>query len=206
MYTQIAERCIAFDGMRCIAEGDLMSVARKVKEWVDAHDEASVLVFDAESSFIVELDLRGTMREVLAVIERRLREGDVPLPVARGAKKGPGRPKMGVVPREVTLLPRHWEWLERQPGGASVTLRKLVEEARKDVHGTERRRAAQEACYRFMNAVAGDLPGFQEALRALYANDRARFEQFTESWPSDVRRHVRVYAERSWNDAAVAGK
>ncbi|MFY0534142.1 DUF2239 family protein [Nannocystis pusilla] len=34
------------------------------------------------------------------------------------ARTGPGRPKLGVVSREVSLLPRHWEWLERQPSGS----------------------------------------------------------------------------------------
>ena len=106
----------------------------------------------------------------------------------------PGRPKLGVVAREVTLLPRHWDWLNAQPGGASVTLRKLVEEARRATAGEVRVREAREACYRFMSIMAGDAPGYEEALRALYADDRERFESFTEQWPEDVRHHARRLA------------
>jgi uncharacterized protein len=106
-----------------------------------------------------------------------------------------------VVAREVTLLPRHWDWLSEQPGGASVTLRKLVEEARRSTEGDVAKRRAQEACYRFMNTLAGDQPGFEEALRALYAAERGRFEALTESWPADVRLHARRLAERAFPEA-----
>lgn len=103
--------------------------------------------------------------------------------------RGRGRPKLGVVPREVTLLPRHWEWLNAQPGGASVALRKLVEQARRVSGDKDRRRAANEATYRFLSAVAGDLPGYEEALRALFDADADRrdFAQQIANWPKDVR-------------------
>ncbi len=74
--------------------------------------------------------------------------------------RGRGRPKLGVVAREVTLLPRHWDWLNAQPGGASVALRKLVEQARRANGDADRARAAREAAYHFMSAMAGDLPAF----------------------------------------------
>jgi hypothetical protein len=90
----------------------------------------------------------------------------------------------------VTLLPRHWEWLAAQPGGASVALRKLVEEARRANAGADRVRRAREAAYHFTHALAGDLPGFEEATRALFAGDRARFERHAASWPADVREHA----------------
>jgi hypothetical protein len=106
----------------------------------------------------------------------------------------PGRPKLGVVGREVTLLPRHWEWLATQPGGASVTLRRLVEEARRAGGDEERKRQARDAAYRFMFAVAGNEPGFEEASRALFAGDQSRFEEETERWPADVREHARTLA------------
>jgi hypothetical protein len=104
--------------------------------------------------------------------------------------RSPGRPKLGVVAREVTLLPRHWEWLNRQPGGASVALRKLVEDARRVNEGRDGVRRAQEVAYRFMSTIAGDLPGFEEATRALFARDRSRFGENTLSWPADVREHA----------------
>ena len=106
------------------------------------------------------------------------------------AARGPGRPKLGVVSREVTLLPRHWEWLASQPGGASVVLRRLVEQERRQGSGKQQRRAAHEAAYKFMSAIAGDLPGFEEATRALFADNRARFEQEMAKWPPDIRAYA----------------
>ena len=108
--------------------------------------------------------------------------------------RGPGRPKLGVVAREITLLARHWDYLTRQPGGASVTLRKLVDEARKVNATRDRVREAQEAAYRFMTALAGDEPGFEEALRALFASNEARFSEVTASWPADIRDHAKQLA------------
>lgn len=110
----------------------------------------------------------------------------------RADKTTRGRPKLGVVAREVTLLPRQWEWLATQPGGASATLRRLVDDARKAIHPRQRRRAAQEAAYRFMQAIAGDLPGYEEATRALFADDRLAFEERIGPWPEDIR----IYAVR----------
>ena len=190
MYTQIAHEAIAFDGHRLVGKGEMREVARKVKLHVDRNADASVLVFDAGTSAIVELDLRGTLDDVLASVETRLRAAETGSSLQEGQHRGPGRPKLGVVGREVTLLPRHWEWLESQPGGASVTLRKLVDEARKGRSTRDRQREAQEAAYRFMNAMAGDLRGFEEALRALYAGQAARFAECISSWPVGIRTHT----------------
>jgi hypothetical protein len=98
------------------------------------------------------------------------------------------------VAREVTLLPRHWEWLAKQPGGASVTLRKLVEDARRANAGTATAREAQERAYRFMSAMAGNLPGFEEATRALFAKDKPRFEMLIAEWPDSVGDYARDLA------------
>lgn len=117
------------------------------------------------------------------------------------ATRSVGRPKLGVVAREVTLLPRHWEWLGRQPGGASVALRKLVEEARKANEARDATRASREAAYRFMAEIAGDLPGFEEATRALFAGDQMRFEGLVAPWPEDVRAYLARLAEASWGTA-----
>jgi hypothetical protein len=105
---------------------------------------------------------------------------------------------LGVVPREVTLLPRHWDWLGTQPGGASVALRKLVEQARKSNHGADQLRHAQEAAYRFMSAMAGNEAGFEEATRALFAGNQEVFSMQVESWPIDVRNHAKKLAARVW--------
>src|SRR3954463_13738098 len=170
---------IAFAGDRCIASGDLGAVARAAKATLDRHKDAQILVFDDDSGPI-DLDLRGSVEDVLARLPE-MPEASAVEAVAP-APRGPGRPKLGVVAREVTLLPRHWEWLNRQPGGASVALRKLVEEARRANTGRDRVRQSQEACYRFMSAMAGDQPGFEEATRALFTGNRERFDQQTEAW------------------------
>ena len=185
--------CIAFSGTKRIASGDLADVARKAKAVLDRDRWAQVLIFDEITSQPVEIDFRGTADEVAA----RIAAGASPSPEdGRGeddARK-PGRPRLGVVPREVTLLPRHWDWLATQPGGASVALRKLVDQARAANQGIDRRRRAQESAYRFLSAMAGNEPGFEEAIRALFANNAKRFDQVVEEWPRDVRDHARKLA------------
>jgi len=112
--------------------------------------------------------------------------------------RGVGRPKLGVVAREVTLLPRQWEWLGRQPGGASVALRRLIDEARRVNAGRDAARAAREATYGVMTVLAGNLPGFEEAMRALFALERERFEQHISTWPEDLRAHLQELSGASW--------
>jgi uncharacterized protein len=189
--------CTAFEGTRRIASGALPEVARKVKEVLDRGERAPVLIFDDSTSEIVEIDFRGTAKEVAARLGA-IPGADVPAgsatPPAMETPRKPGRPRLGVVAREVTLLPRHWEWLNRQPGGASVALRKLVEEARRVNETRDRVRRAQEVAYRFMSAMAGNEPGFEEALRCLFAGDRARFDSLVSEWPIDVRDHARKLA------------
>lgn len=174
--------CIAFAGQKKIADGPLTDVAASVKRYMDAHPEETLLVFDASSSASIELDLRGSLEDVIS----RIRPPDGGLK----EKSGPGRPKLGVISREIGLLPRHWDWLALQPGGASVTLRKLVEEARKQNTSKDRIRASQNAAYKFMSAMAGNLPHFEEASRAFFAKNKALFETLTAAWPRDLREHA----------------
>jgi len=197
MDEQDTRHCIAFEGSRRIASGVLEQVVVKVKEVVDRGEYGPVLIFDDLTSEVIEVDLRGGLSEVLM----RLEKPAVGAATAAGpanadhiAARGPGRPKLGVVSREVTLLPRHWDWLNSQPGGASVALRKLVEEARRVNSGRDRVRHSQEAAYRFMSAMAGNLPGFEEAARALFAGKAERFDSLVEPWPADVRDHARKLA------------
>ena len=174
---------VAFDRQTLIARGALRDVARKAKQIADRNATASILIFD-ESSRPVELDLRGSADDVA----NRVQEG------VSHAARGPGRPKLGVVAREVTLLPRHWEWLSSQPGGASVALRKLVDDARRTNADRDQRREAQDVAYRFMHAMAGDAPDFEEATRALFAADEKQFNALTRKWARDVRDHTRQLA------------
>ena len=114
------------------------------------------------------------------------------------APRAAGRPRLGVVAREVTLLPRHWEWLSVQPGGASAALRRLIDKARKDNKSADSRRAASERSYRFMSAIAGDRPQFEEAARALFAGDAVRFAGHVADWPPDVREYLMQLAEAAF--------
>ena len=179
--------CTAFAGAHRIANGPLAAVARAIRAHLDLGGEEPVLVFDDATARPIDFNLRGTPDAVAA----RLEAAEPPVEM-----RGRGRPKLGVVAREVTLLPRHWDWLGAQPGGASVALRKLVEVASKqeEKQGNDRRRAAQEAAYRFMTAMAGNLPGYEDAIRALYARERARFDQCTNTWPPDVRAYAALLA------------
>jgi hypothetical protein len=169
----------AFKGHRRIASGPLDTVALAIKRAIDSGSEAAILIFDDITGRQFDIDTRGSDEEV----------------VARSGKLRPrGRPKLGVVAREVTLLPRHWDWLATQPGGASVALRKLVEEARRVHAEGDRRRSRLERAYHFMSAMAGDLPGFEEAARALFAVDERKFRKLIDAWPDDVRDHATALA------------
>ena len=180
----------AFAGDRRIASGSLVEVATRVKARFDAGESAALLIFDDQESRPVDFDwsqsLQGLLSNLPVDVSRHSLKADEESAVPRG----PGRPKLGVVAREVTLLPRHWDWLAGQPGGASVALRKLVDAARKQGADADRLRLTREAAYRFMSAMAGDQPGFEEATRALFAGDQARFGQQVALWPADVRDHA----------------
>jgi uncharacterized protein len=178
-----APRCTAFQGARRLASGSLPEVAVAAKVALDEGSIDPILTFDDATGRVIDLDTRGTVVEVAT----RYSEATVG---EAGTPRGPGRPKLGVIPREITLLPRHWDWLNAQPGGASVALRKLVETARRTNQETDRRRVAQETTYRFVTAMAGHEPGFEEALRALFALDREAFETITRKWPRDIRDHA----------------
>ncbi len=180
----------AFAGTRMIAEGPLVDVALAVRALPAESPAEPVLVFDQTNGGVIDLDLRGSTADVIRRLTERSREaavGKQSEAEKEATPRGRGRPKLGVVAREVTLLPRHWEWLGDQPGGASQALRRLVEQARKAGDGAQRERSRQGTAYRFMQAMAGDLPGFEEASRALFAGDMPRFERCVAEWPEDVR-------------------
>jgi hypothetical protein len=179
--------CTAFAGQRHIASGELPEVVRKTKPIVDEGEPRPVLIFEDATGAQIEVDFRGTVRQV---IERLSRNPSCQSPIPELAqKRRPGRPKLGVIAREVTLLPGHWDWLDAQPGGASSALRKLVHEAKKD--GGNKARHSQEAVYQFMTVMAGNLCGFEEALRAFYRKDLNRVNDLIQPWPKDIRCHIK---------------
>lgn len=173
-----------FEGCRLLARGELRQVVREaVARAGVAADGRPLLLLDDRTGQSLDLDLRGDAGEVLERLRARFPAPDEAEPPA---PKERGRPRLGVVAREVTLLPRHWQWLAAQPGGASATLRRLVEEARRREGGAGGLRQRREAQYRAMLALAGDLPGFEEASRALFAGDAAGFAGRIGQWPADV--------------------
>ena len=188
----------AFVGAQRIATGTLSEVAIAVKSRINRADEPAVLIFSDETGQVVDVDYRGTDDELRARLAP-VSDDTAPLPPAPSlTPRGRGRPRLGVVAREVTLLPRHWEWLSKQPGGASAAVRRLVDGARQQNTDKDRVREARETAYRFMSAMAGNEPGFEEATRALFAGNEARFTELTESWPRDVREYVRTSASRAF--------
>lgn len=205
MNSSTPNQVIAFAGSHRIASGQLALVALKVKELIDRNESQAILIFDGITSAQVEVDFRGSAEQVL----QRLNISEATSAAASETTsdqepvRGPGRPKLGVIGREVTLLPRHWDWLNAQSGGASVALRKLVEDARRHSEERDRIRRAQEYAYRFMSAMAGNNVNFEEATRALFAGDQAGFEQLIESWTPDIRDHLNVLAARAFSRSPV---
>lgn len=176
---------VAFQQGKRVAEGSEADIAAVVPR--QGYGEPTTLVFDLNTGEQIELP-------------------PTPSPTASATDQPgrPGRPKLGVVAREVTLLPHDWEWLNQQPGGASVTLRKLVLKARRASVGADRVRQAQVVCYRFINAIAGHEIGFEEATRALFTGQPERFDANTASWPPDVRDHARRLAAMAFEAVDTA--
>lgn len=187
-----ASELTAFVGFRRIATGPRTEVLAQLRQRTkrgasaSASASASVFVFDDHTGEQIDLDLRPDT------------PASYDVPHAQQPARAVGRPKLGVIAREVTLLPRHWDWLGCQPGGASVALRRLVEEARRVNVDRDTTRVARDATYRFMSAIAGDLAGFEEAARALFAGDAERFGSVITAWPTDLRTHLQKMSAAAW--------
>jgi hypothetical protein len=191
MIQTVSPSFTAFLGPNWLASGPLAEVAIAVMKASSIAAAPPIIIFDDANGRPIDLDLRGTERDIVARLPQPAPPAETPADESVASEpRGRGRPKLGVVAREVTLLPRHWDWLATQPGGASVALRKLVEEARRSSGDRDRSRAARDAAYHFMSTMAGNLPGFEEASRALFADDRRRFAGLIAGWPDDVRDHV----------------
>lgn len=198
MSEALSRPCTAFEGSRLLSSGPLVDVALAVKAAMAWEAADPILTFDDATGRVIDLDLRGSKAEIIARLSQPQAPRADQAPSSQADEdteapkeaRGRGRPKLGVIGREVTLLPRQWDWLAAQPGGASVALRKLVDEARRNGGAAQKSRAAQERAYHFMLAMAGNLPHYEEATRALFANDRARLEQQITEWPQDIAAHA----------------
>jgi hypothetical protein len=180
---------IVFAASRRIARGPTSEVLALLRQ---RDDDTPYLVFDDQTGEVLDFDVHHRAGTVAPA------QGADP---QAEAPRGVGRPKLGVVAREVTLLPRHWDWLNHQPGGASVALRRLVQEASRVNAERDATRASREATYRFMTAIAGALPGFEEAARALFAGEQARFGELIAGWPEDVVEQLRRLSAAAWSEA-----
>lgn len=183
--------CTAFAGSERVASGHLSFVASKIKALYDAGDQRNVLIIDNHSSEVIEVDYRGSQADVAKQF--------TPAPELHAGESlrntsARGRPKLGVVAKEITLLPRHWQWLQRQGKSPSVTLRKLVELASRESQKEDTICAAQNAVYRFMTTFAGHLTEYEEALRALYQRDGEKFQLLVQDWPQDLLAHLKKIA------------
>jgi hypothetical protein len=174
-----------FEGSKIFCRGSLSDVILRVKRKQDKFPDSGFLIFSDRTGKSLDFNLSGTESDV----QRRL-EVYVPVVESKESGNGPGRPKLGVISREVSLLPRHWEWLANQPGGASATLRKLIEGEKKKSAPDSDPKSVQERTYRFMSVLGGDLEGYEEALRALYRKDKKSFQTNLSKWPTDVREHA----------------
>lgn len=202
-------RLTIFQGHQRLLQADRLTVLRYLQNHDELHPGGSptpLWVFDDLSGLRLDLNWRS---ELAPSSPPALLEGAEPAPVSPAAApmepashgraaRAVGRPKLGVVSREVTLLPRHWEWLNRQPGGASAALRRLIDDARNAHAEKDSQRAATEATYQFMQAMAGDMPGFDEACRALFAHKQSAFLLQTQAWPDDVQAYLHQLSRPIW--------
>ncbi|MCL4078428.1 DUF2239 family protein [Coriobacteriia bacterium Es71-Z0120] len=179
-----------FADAEAVASGGRAEIAAAIAELLERDDPRTLLVFDDVTGEQVDIDRREA--------------SSAGAPAEAPERKGPGRPRLGVVSREVTLLPRHWEWLNAQPSGASAALRRLVDQARRQNERGDRVRRSREAAFRFMTAMAGNLVGFEEACRSLFAGDERGFESHLAAWPEDVARFSAKLAADAF-DAEDAG-
>lgn len=183
---------IAFSGTDLIAEGPVREALPILVRYRKVNPHAELTVLERQTSRLLEVDFEQPME----VIERMLamQVGEKPEPL----KRGRGRPKLGVQSREVSLLPRHWDWLNRQPGGASAALRKLVEAAIKSPEAQlDEARASVD---RFLLTMAGDLPNYEEVLRQFYRRQYGAMFEHMANWPDDIQRHARALVNevRAW--------
>lgn len=200
--------CTAFCGDRRIARGAIRDVALKARALGKRGETQPIFIWENTSGRLIDIDLSGTDADVLSCVRERQSQhaqGECSNHASHPKQRGRGRPKLGVVGREVTLLPRHWEWLRTQPGGASVALRRLVEQARRANADKDRARQSQQAAYSFLSFMGGDRPGFEEASRALFRGEQENFEAKIADWPADIRDFAKGLAAPGFHDDSIEG-
>jgi hypothetical protein len=176
----------AFENHQRIAQGTLIEIATAIKKRLGKASHGDAILFSDATGKVMEINFQGNLKTVLQRLA--VFQTDTKNPETKNVETqpGPGRPKLGVVSREISLLPNQWEWLASQPGGASPVLRRLVDEARRKANTEPTPAQLQEKAYRFLSVIAGDLPLYEEALRALYQSDQKKFITAMKSWPEAI--------------------
>ncbi len=185
---EITNTYTAFLESKIFAKGSLKDLVLKIKKHLGKNENNSILIFSDSTGNTLDFNFKGSETEILKRLEMFVSQKP-------DEYSGPGRPKLGVISREVSLLPRHWEWLAAQSGGASVTIRRLIDESRKKSSTGESVKQVQEKTYKFLSVVAGDFEGYEEALRALYKRDREKFLKQMEKWPKDIQGYAMRLSE-----------
>jgi len=202
---------VGFVGWELVARGTLDEVVAACRLASAQRPNQRTAFFDDVSGHAVEAPVAPTATrspsEGVSPIVRSAPAAEREASDATGPqrKRGPGRPRLGVVSREVSLLPRHWEWLSAQRGGTSATLRRVIDAARKADGGTTERRRTIDAAHRFLWDIAGDLPCFEELTRALYAEQFQRVADLSCSWPTGVRQQLLRFVDRAAAGTLVRG-
>lgn len=169
------QKLTAFASCKQIAFGECAQVLAQIGSMTFPQD-TSIRVFGDETGECLDFDLR-----VKVLTKSAMGKSALSTSVVRSM----GRPRLEVVAGEVPLLPRHWEQFDRQPGGTSVALRRMVDEGRKIGQGRDSVRAPRETACRSMRNMAGALPGYEHAARALFRGNKALFEKAVAHWPAD---------------------
>lgn len=191
------QKFTAFLEKTCIARGPIESVVTAAKELLDQGKTSRIAIFSDDTGETIEIDFRGTLNDVLSRLTHHpMLPTQIQNEPVENSMRRPGRPKLGVISREVSLLPRHWDWLAKQSGGASNALRRLVEEARKKNEIQDRQREIESAVHRFMWDMAGNEPHFEDVTRAFYVRDFQTMGTLMKDWPTDVRVHIKRLVQR----------
>lgn len=194
------ETYTAFEGPDRLFKGNLQDVVLKTKRRLGRAENSSILIFSDATGRTIEFNFHGSEKDVSRRLEMYVDQaGNKP-------SSGPGRPRLGVISREISLLPRHWEWLATQSGGASAAIRRLIEEAKKKSAARGSIKQLQERAYQFMTVIAGDLAGYEEALRALYRADRKHFLLKIQDWPCDIKNYLMELAEPVFEASGQRGE
>jgi len=183
----------AFEGDQWVCRGPLPEVIMTVKRRMGKSENRPFLIFSDATGNTMDFNFQGSEKDVVKRLE--VYTANDATAGSASETNGPGRPKLGVISREVSLLPRQWEWLASQSGGASAILRRLVDEERKKSIGGDTVKKHQERTYKFISVMAGDLKGYEEALRALYRKDPKTFQLHIATWPTDVKAHALKLAQ-----------